>query len=305
VGFDTSDDAAVYKINDEIAMIQTLDFFTPIVDDPYSFGQIAAANALSDIYAMGGNATLAMNIVGFPNCLETWVLKEIMRGGAEKVKESGAILVGGHSIEDKEPKYGLSCTGMVHPNRIWRNFGAEPGDVLILTKPLGMGVLATALKEDMLKETTVKEAIEVMSYLNKYAKEAASPFTIHACTDITGFGLLGHALEMAKGSEVGIEIQSESLVFLDEAREMASMGIIPAGAYRNRFHVEKDVFYDKSVDEVILDLINDPQTSGGLMFALPESESLDFLEALAKTVETTCFKVGQVVEKRERYIYVR
>ncbi len=305
VGFDTSDDAAVYKINDDLAMIQTLDFFTPIVDDPYQFGQIAAANALSDVYAMGGRPTLAMNIVGFPNCLSPDILKEILKGGADKVKESGAILVGGHSIEDNEPKYGLSCTGMVHPNHIWRNFGAQVGDVLILTKPLGVGVITTALKEDLLKESTVKEVTFNMSELNKYAKEAIENFDVHACTDITGFGLLGHALEMAKGSDVTIEINTKGLKFIEGAREMAEMGIIPAGAYKNRYFVEKDTVVDERIEEVILDLICDPQTSGGLLFAIPAKELDQVLSSLKNKVRTEYFVVGQVIDKSERYLYVK
>lgn len=305
VGFDTSDDAAVYKINDELAMIQTLDFFTPIVNDPYDFGQIAAANALSDVYAMGGKPTLAMNIVGFPNCLAPEILKEILKGGADKVKEAGAILVGGHSIEDNEPKYGLSCTGMVHPKKIWRNFGALPGDVLILTKPLGIGVIATALKEDLLKEQTVKTAIFNMSELNKYAKEAIETFSVHACTDITGFGLLGHALEMAKGSHVTIEIDTSSLEFIDESKEMAAMGIIPAGAYKNKYFIQKDAFIDEDIEEVIVDLICDPQTSGGLLFAVPEEELEAVLISLQKQVKTAYYVVGRILEKEEKYLNVK
>ena len=305
VGFDTSDDAAVYKINDDLAMIQTLDFFTPIVNEPYDFGQIAAANALSDVYAMGGKPTLAMNIVGFPNCLAPEILKEILRGGADKVKEAGAILVGGHSIEDNEPKYGLSCTGMVHPNAIWRNFGAMPGDVLILTKPLGIGVISTALKEDLLKAETVEKAIFNMSELNKYAKEAIETFTVHACTDITGFGLLGHALEMAKGSDVTIEIDTSSLQFIDESREMASMGIIPAGAYKNKYFIQKDAIIDENIEEVIIDLICDPQTSGGLLFSIPEAEMKSVLASLEKHVKTSYYVVGKVLKKTEKYLKVK
>ena len=305
VGFDTSDDAAVYKINDELAMIQTLDFFTPIVNDPYQFGQIAAVNALSDVYAMGGNPTLAMNIVGFPNCLAPEILKEILKGGADKVKEAGAILVGGHSIEDNEPKYGLSCTGMVHPSSIWRNFGALPGDVLILTKPLGVGVTTTALKEDLLSESTVKEVTFIMSELNKYAKEAIQTYDVHACTDITGFGLLGHALEMAKGSNVTIEVDTKNLVFIESAKEMAAMGIIPAGAYKNKFFVEKEAYIDERIEEVILDLICDPQTSGGLLFAVPEGQVEQVLTSLKQHVRTAYFVVGKVLEKSERYLNVK
>ncbi|GAU77440.1 selenide-water dikinase [Fusibacter sp. 3D3] len=305
VGFDTSDDAAVYKINDELAMIQTLDFFTPIVNDPYDFGQIAAANALSDVYAMGGKPTLAMNIVGFPNCLSPEILKKILKGGADKVKEAGAILVGGHSIEDNEPKYGLSCTGMVHPDRIWRNFGAIPGDVLILTKPLGIGVIATALKADLLRQETVEKAIFNMSELNKYAKEAIESFSVHACTDITGFGLLGHALEMAKGSHVTIEIETSKLEFIEESKEMAAMGIIPAGAYKNKFFIQKDASFDQNVEEVIIDLICDPQTSGGLLFSIPQDEMSAVLASLERHVKTAYFIVGKVLKKEKHFLKVK
>ena len=198
VGLETSDDAAVYKVSDDIAIIQTLDFFTPVVDDPYMFGQIAAANALSDVYAMGGEPKMALNIVCFPNCLDPGILGEILRGGADKVKEAGAVLAGGHSVQDDEPKYGLSVTGFVHPDRIYKNYGCRPGDVLILTKQIGSGIINTAVKAQMASEEASEEVIRVMASLNRKAKEAADGFTVHACTDITGFGLLGHCTEMAK-----------------------------------------------------------------------------------------------------------
>ena len=192
MGLETSDDAAVYQITEEIAMIQTVDFFTPVVDDPYTFGQIAAANSLSDVYAMGGEPKIALNIAAFPNCLDVEILGEILRGGAEKVKEAGAVLVGGHTIQDNEPKYGLCVSGFVHPEKVWKNYGCRPGDVLILTKPIGSGVVNTAVKAQMASEEAANDAIRVMASLNKYAKEVFERYEISACTDVTGFGLLGH-----------------------------------------------------------------------------------------------------------------
>ena len=215
-------------------MIQTVDFFTPIVDDPYTFGQIAAANALSDVYAMGGEPKLALNIAAFPNCLDPEILGEILRGGADKVMEAGASLAGGHTIQDDEPKYGLCVTGFVNPASMWKNIGAETGDVLILTKPLGTGILSTAVKGEMASEEETAYAASVMATLNRYARDKVADLQIHACTDVTGFGLAGHALEMAKGSGKTLCISLGSLPIMKGALDYASMGFIPAGAYRNR-----------------------------------------------------------------------
>lgn len=234
VGVATSDDAAVYRVNDTLALIQTVDFFTPVVDDPYLFGQIAAANSLSDVYAMGGVPKLALNLVGFPGCLDPSVLGEIMAGGADKVREAGAILIGGHSIQNDEPLYGLSVTGYVHPDRIWKNFGARPGDGLILTKQLGSGVVNTAVKGDLASEQAQREAVDVMRSLNRKAKEALEGLAIHACTDVTGFGLIGHAEEMAEASGVTLVLEGGSIPLIAEAEDYAAMGLVPAGAYRNR-----------------------------------------------------------------------
>jgi selenide,water dikinase len=294
VGYETSDDAAVYQLDDKTGLIQTLDFFTPIVDDPYDFGQIAAANALSDVYAMGGIPKVAMNIVCFPNCLDTLILKEILRGGAEKVKEAGAVLAGGHSIEDNEPKYGLSVTGFVDPNRIWQNAGAKVGDVIILTKPLGMGVLTTALKEGMVEEDTIAEITRIMGTLNKYAAEAVNAFDIHACTDITGFGLLGHALEMAEGSHVTLDIELSSIPYVKAALPLAEMGIIPAGAYRNQAHVMPKTAFIGTLPVPLMDLCYDPQTSGGLLISLPESQANAALQALEGALDVPFAKIGKV-----------
>ncbi len=267
MGINTVDDAAVYKISDDNAMIQTLDFFTPIVDDPYMFGQIAAANALSDVYAMGGDPKVALNIVGFPNCLDIEVLGEILRGGADKVKESGAILAGGHSIQDDEPKYGLSVSGFVHPDKIWRNYGCNTGDVLILTKQIGNGIVNTAIKADMASESLTQCVQKVMAELNKKAKQVAENYPISACTDITGFGLLGHLMEMAQASKVKMEINVFDVPMFSEALTFAEMGLVPEGTYKNRAHIEEHIDYGTTARSYI-DVLHDPQTSGGLLFSI-------------------------------------
>lgn len=306
VGFESSDDAAVYQINDAQAIIQTLDFFTPIVNDPYDFGAIAATNALSDVYAMGGTPTLAMNIVGFPNCLDPSILKEIMKGGADKVKEAGALLVGGHSIEDDEPKYGLSVMGLVSPDKIWRNVGAKPGDVLILTKPLGIGVLTTALKEDLLDQQALQYLTEIMKTLNRIPAEILKELDIpvHACTDITGFGLIGHALEMAEGSDVCFELDHRVIPIIEAARPLAEMGIIPAGAYKNRSYSIDKVTSNASIEDVYMDLFFDPQTSGGLLIAISAEDEARYLEALKQRYKHPVAVIGTVTERTDKYIVI-
>lgn len=297
VGFETSDDAAVYKVSDDVAVIQTLDFFTPVVDDPYTFGQVAAANALSDVYAMGGEPKIALNIVEFPNELDPDILGEILRGGADKVREAGAVLVGGHSIQDDVPKYGLSVTGFVHPDKIYKNYGCRAGDVLILTKQLGVGIVNTAVKAQMASPEAEEEVIRVMTTLNKKAKEAAQAHTIHACTDVTGFGLLGHCSEMASASKAAIEIHMEDIACIRGAKEYAQMGLVPGGAYRNRRHVEPYLVAAEDIDEMWLDLLCDPQTSGGLLLAVPEDEAKSVLEDLARVeMGTEVSVVGRVAE---------
>ena len=254
-----------------------VDFFTPIVDEPYMFGQIAAANALSDVYAMGGVPKLALNVVAFPNCLGPEVLEEILRGGADKVMEAGAVLAGGHTINDKEPKYGLCVTGFVHPDKMWKNYGAEAGDILILTKPLGCGILNTAIKAEMASREEIERVQKVMAKLNKYAAEIALKYTIHSCTDVTGFSLAGHSLEMAKGSHKTLVIQTENLPIIKGVEEYAQMGLIPEGAYRNRDFAGSEV--RSEIKELWMeDLVFDPQTSGGLLLAVPPEEA----DALAK-----------------------
>lgn len=301
VGFESSDDAAVYQISEDLAIIQTLDFFTPIVDDPYDFGSIAATNALSDVYAMGGTPTLAMNIVGFPNCLDPSILKQIMQGGAEKVKEAGAILVGGHSIEDDEPKYGLSVMGTVSPEKVWRNIGAISGDVLILTKPLGIGVLTTALKERMLSTNVIQKITQQMCTLNKIPADTLKELEIevHACTDVTGFGLLGHTLEMAIGSNITVYIDANSVPIIEESKDLAQMGIIPAGAYKNRNFCKDKIGYTSEIPELLEDLLFDPQTSGGLLISISEKDCDTFIEKLRHSYNLPVAKIGYITEKKE------
>ncbi|MCR4907908.1 MAG: selenide, water dikinase SelD [Lachnospiraceae bacterium] len=304
VGLDTSDDAAVWKISDELAVVETLDFFTPVVDDPYLFGKIAATNALSDVYAMGGEPKFALNIVGFPSTIPPKVLQEIMTGGADRVKEAGAVLVGGHSITNDDPIYGLAVTGFVHPDKVRTNAGAKPGDVLLLTKQLGVGIINTAVKAEMATAAEKEEAILVMSSLNAPAKNVMDCFTVHACTDVTGFGLIGHSFEMAKGSGVTIELDVSGTAFLSGAKDYAGMGLIPGGAYRNREFVG-DNLDPGSVEEVYLDLLFDPQTSGGLLFSIPEKECDAALSAFEHSgIKTAVSVVGKVLPEEEKLIRV-
>ncbi len=269
---ETSDDAGVYLLNDATALIQTVDFITPVVDDPYAFGRIAAANALSDVYAMGGRPLTAMNLVCFPSCELPWeVLEDVLKGGASAVEEAGAALVGGHSVDDLELKYGLSVTGVVDPSRVITNGGAKPGDVLVLTKPLGTGFVTTAIKGGMASPESADRAVEVMAELNARAAEAMVEAGVRGCTDVTGFGLAGHALEMAKASGVTVELWLNSLpVVHPHALEYANMGLIPAAAYRNRDFVvkEAELLVGGHPHEMLL---YDPQTSGGLLVSVPES----------------------------------
>jgi selenide,water dikinase len=279
VGLEGFEDAGVYKITDEIALVQTVDFFTPVVDDPYWFGQIAAANSLSDIYAMGAVPKTAMNIVCFsPKKYGLDVLKQILRGGIDKMAEAGVSLMGGHSVEDEEIKYGLSVTGIVHPDCILRNEGARPGDVLVLTKPLGTGILNTGIKGDMLSEATVRRLIETMATLNKKAAEAMLPANPHAATDVTGFGLAGHLTEMIK-EYIGVELTVATLPYFEEAVELAKSGFVPGGLYRNRDFYGKNVAGDQT--GFAYDIIFDPQTSGGLLFALDSADLATFEKAAA------------------------
>ena len=305
VGVETSDDAAIYKVNDELALIQTLDFFTPVVDDPYLFGQIAAANSLSDVYAMGGEPRTALNIVGFPSCLDPKILGRILEGGASKVLEAGAILAGGHSIQDDEPKYGLSVTGFVNPNKIFKNYGSQPGDVIIITKQVGSGLINTAIKAEMAEKSQIDEVVTVMTSLNKKAKEVIENYPISACTDITGFGLAGHAMEMAASSKVTFEIDVNKVPYIDGALEMAKMGLVPAGTYNNKDYISGDV-EDCNIEECYLDLMYDPQTSGGLLITLPESEVENIMKDFEnKNMDTKVAVIGRVLEKQEKSIVLK
>lgn len=305
VGIETSDDGAIYKVSDEIALIQTLDFFTPVVDDPYTFGQVAAANALSDIYAMGGEPKTALNIVAWPNCVNPKFLGEILRGGADKVKEAGAVLAGGHSIQDDEPKYGLSVTGFVHPDKIFTNCGARAGDVLILTKPLGTGIVNTAVKADLASKEAEEEVIRVMTTLNQKAKRIIEKYQVHSCTDVTGFGLAGHSVEMAQGSGMTLEIHMDQVPVQSEALEYAKMGLIPAGAYRNRDFMEDKIDLG-DVEEAMLDLFFDPQTSGGLLFSVePEAGEQIIREFEAAGMATAYGIIGKVTERKDKSVRLR
>ena len=288
-------DAGVYKIAEDCALVQSVDFFTPIVDDPRSYGRIAAANALSDIYAMGGRPLTVMNLVGFPACLEHAVLVEILKGGAEKVQEAGAVMVGGHTVEDDEPKYGLAVTGLVDPARLVTTVGAQPGDMLVLTKPLGTGILATALKGEMVREEQMADAIRNMEMLNKTASEVMLEVGIDACTDITGFGLLGHALELAEASKVGIEIDASALHIYPQVLDLASIGLIPAGSYRNREYYLPSVVNREQIAPEIVDILADPQTSGGLLIAVA-AERLEQLSMQLEAAGCDAFAIGRVTE---------
>ncbi|MBQ1565632.1 MAG: selenide, water dikinase SelD [Clostridia bacterium] len=300
VGFDKSDDAAVYRIKDDLALVQTLDFFPPIADDPFTFGQIAATNALSDIYAMGGEPKLALNIMCVPKSMPKEAVHEILRGGYEKCAEAGAIICGGHSIYDEEPKYGLSVTGFVHPGKLWKNHGAKPGDVLLLTKPLGIGVLTAAQRGDLLEPETRDQMIRLMTTLNKDARDVLVNFDVHACTDVTGFSFLGHLYEMCSGSSVSAEINVRDIALIPDALEFARIGVLPEGMYRNRTFAEHAV--DTGDTELaVCDLLFDPQTSGGLLAAVPEQDADAAFEALRDRVPCVQ-RVGRIVPKSGKAI---
>lgn len=305
VGTETQDDAGVYKLTDDLAMIQTVDFFTPIVDDPYMFGQIAAANSLSDVYAMGGEPKTVMNIVGFPiNTLGGDILAEIMKGSADKVKESGAVIVGGHSIDDNEPKFGLSVTGLVHPEKFYKNVGAKPGDALVLTKPIGVGIQTTAIKQEKLTEDQLQKVSETMAQLNKTAAETLKPYHPNAVTDVTGFGLLGHASEIARGTGVSLLIRAKDVPVLPGTRELAEQDVIPGGTKDNHSWLKDDVSYSKNIDGIDQLILCDAVTSGGLLISLPQEEAEDYVRSMhGKGLMETAI-VGEVTEQKNESIYV-
>ncbi|EXX87746.1 segregation protein A [Paenibacillus darwinianus] len=304
VGLDTSDDAGVFKLNDELALVQTVDFFTPIVDDPYDFGQVAAANAISDIYAMGGKPLTVLNIVAFPiHTLDKQVLADILRGAADKVKEAGATLVGGHSIDDKEPKFGLAVTGLVHPAKVRTNAGAQPGDKLILTKPIGVGILTTSIKKDQLSAEEVAQVTRVMTTLNKTAAETMEPYGVHACTDVTGFGLLGHASEMAKGSRAGIRLSKSRVPVLPRVRELAEAGFVPGGTKNNYAHLEGSVTFDERIDQIDQWILCDAVTSGGLLISV-EPAGADELLGKLREAGVDAHMIGEVTAGQPGHITV-
>lgn len=295
VGLAEPDDAAVMKLNATQAIITTTDFFPPVVDDPYWYGAIAAANAMSDVYAMGGEVLMALNLVAFPASLEMEVLREILRGGAEKVKEAGAVVAGGHTIMDEEPKFGLAVTGIVHPDKILVKGGAKPGDVLVLTKPLGAGTLTTALKRGIVETGYIESAMKVMATLNRNAALAAQAVGVHAMTDITGYGLTGHGREVARLSGVSLRFESQNLVWMPGARYYAEQDIFPGGMGRNRGYYGRWVQFDESVDEATRKLLFDPQTSGGLFIAVEKAKAADLLAEM-KSRDVTATQIGWVTE---------
>lgn len=296
VGFDKSDDASVYKISDDLALVQTVDFFPPIADDPYTFGAIAATNALSDVYAMGGEPKLALNIMAVPEGMPKEAVHEMLRGGYDKVYEAGALITGGHSILDPEPKYGLAVTGFVRPDKMLTNSGAKPGDVLLFTKPIGIGILTTAAKAEMLTPELEKRMTGLMMTLNKAARDVMVKYNVHACTDVTGFGMLGHLSEMATGSDVEITLHVDGVDLIPEAYEFAQMGLLPAGMYRNRNFAEK--YVDAGETELAKqDMLYDPQTSGGLLIAVDPADA-DALFAELKGAVPSAQRIGTVSEYR-------
>lgn len=303
VGYDKSDDASVYRVSDELAIVQTTDFFPPIVDDPFMYGQIAATNALSDVYAMGGEPKLALNIMCIPEKMDKATVQEILRGGYAKAYEAGAIITGGHTIHGAEPIYGLAVTGFVQPERVWKNSGAQPGDVLLLTKPLGVGILTTAAKAGLVEQALLDKLYVQMSTLNKYAHDVLVKYSVHACTDVTGFALLGHSLEMAQGSGVTVHLKAQAVPYHKEAYEMADMGFIPASAYRNRDFAEAGVRVVGEVARALQDIFYDPQTSGGLLCAVPAAEAEACLAELRAVAPSTQI-IGYVTEKLDSAIYL-
>lgn len=303
VGYDKSDDASVYRVSDELAIVQTTDFFPPIVDDPFMYGQIAATNALSDVYAMGGEPKLALNIMCIPEKMDKATVQKILRGGYAKAYEAGAIITGGHTIHGAEPIYGLAVTGFVKPENVWTNSGAQPGDVLLLTKPLGVGILTTAAKAGLVEQELLDKLYVQMSTLNKYAHDVLVKYSVHACTDVTGFALLGHSLEMAQGSGVTVHLKAQAVPYHEEAYEMADMGFIPAGAYRNRDFAEAGVRVVGEVARALQDIFYDPQTSGGLLCAVPAAEAEACLAELRAVAPSTRI-IGYVTEKLDSAIYL-
>ena len=303
VGTETSDDAGVFRLRPDLAIVNTVDFFTPIVDDPYVFGQIAATNSLSDVYAMGGEPKTAMNIVCFPKGkMEMEVLGEILKGGADKVKESGAVIIGGHSIIDEEIKYGMAITGVIHPDKIFRNVGVQEGDALILTKPLGTGIITTALKKGKASKESVDEAVAFMTTLNAAASAVMCKYPVHACSDVTGFGILGHAFGMASGSGVTLVIESQKLPIMHRAPRLAEKGYITGGCKRNRDYLKDKITVEKSLPEGIVEVAFDPQTSGGLLIAVAKRHAAKLIEDLQAAGVTAATQVGYATSLQKPWV---
>ena len=305
VGFDKSDDAAVVRLEGNRYILQTVDFFTPIVDDPYMYGQIAAANSISDIYAMGGTPLFALNIVGFPiKDLPKEILSKILQGGADKAKEAGISIIGGHSIDDKEPKYGLVVTGEVSQDQLVKNSGAETGDAILLTKPLGTGIITTSIKNEQASAESISAAIDSMALLNKLAGSMLIDYSVHAATDVTGFGLLGHAAELCRNSNVAMQLNYSDLKFLPGTEQLAQQDNIPGGTKRNLSHANQFTHFSKSITELHQLMIADAQTSGGLLITLPQDRAGEFLDSYNDKAPISAFQIGKVTEKHEVLITV-
>jgi selenide, water dikinase len=303
VGTETSDDAGVFRLRPDLAIVNTVDFFTPIVDDPYTFGQISATNSLSDVYAMGGEPKTCLNLVCFPKGkMDIEILGEILKGGADKVKESGAVIIGGHSIIDEEIKYGLAVTGIIHPDKIYRNVGVQEGDALILTKPLGTGIITTALKKGKAAEESVDQAVGSMTTLNATASNVMRKFAVHACSDITGFGILGHGLGMASGSGVTLVIESAKLPLLHDAIRLAEKGYITGGCKRNREFLQDKITIDTSIREGLIEVALDPQTSGGLLMAVARRHASQLLEELRSAGIDAATEVGYATSLQKPWV---
>ena len=305
VGFDKADDAAVIRLEGDRYILQTVDFFTPIVDDPYMYGQIAAANSISDIYAMGGTPLFALNILGFPiNDLPIEILSKILQGGADKAKEAGVSIIGGHSIDDKEPKYGLVVTGEVSQDQLVKNSGAEPGDAILLTKPLGTGIITTGIKKEQASAESISAAVDSMALLNKLAGSMLNEHSVHAATDVTGFGLLGHAAELCRNSNVAMQINYSDLKFLPGTKQLAQQDNIPGGTKRNLSYASQFTHFAESITELHQLMIADSQTSGGLLIALPQERADKFLINYNDKASISAFQIGKVTEKSEILITV-
>ena len=303
VGTETSDDAGVFRLRPDLAIVNTVDFFTPIVDDPYIFGQVAAANALSDIYAMGAEPRTALNIVGFPKGkMDIAILAEIIKGGAERVSTAGAVVIGGHSLIDEEIKYGMAITGVIHPDRVIRNVGAREGDALILTKPLGTGIITTALKKRKASTKSIDAAVSSMIALNRTASTIMRDFPVHACSDVTGYGLLGHAQEMASGSHVTLVLESSRLPLLRDALRLAERGYLTGGCKRNRDYLKDKITIERSVPRGLVEVAFDPQTSGGLLIALPKADALTLVKELHASGVEAATAIGYATSREGAWV---